>query len=60
MGCSSSSSKYPLTDHCNGSKFYNPVESSEHGFLDVVKLMFAFSFENWPEKLENSINLDIK
>ncbi|MBN8706921.1 MAG: MBL fold metallo-hydrolase [Bacteroidetes bacterium] len=45
----------PVSDHFDGSRFYNPAsDSSEHGFADHVKWMWEMKTVDWPEWIQDT------
>ena len=44
--------KYPLSDHYNGRKFFNP-RSEEPGFWETVKMVASMRYKKWPDSVEN-------
>lgn len=53
LGCSSKSYSYPVSDHFDGVKFFNPEEKRERSFFDVLKWKFSAKPEKWPEHVAN-------
>jgi L-ascorbate metabolism protein UlaG (beta-lactamase superfamily) len=51
-GCSMKS-KYPITDHYNGSQFYIEGLDSDKSFWSVIKWSFSRPDGNYPEWIEN-------
>lgn len=45
----------PVSDHYDGSRFYNPAaDSSEHGFPEHVKWMWEMKTVDWPEWIQDA------
>ncbi len=53
MTCCSSPPRYPVSDHFDGSRFFNPGNEGTHGAMDIVKLLATIRFEAWPDRVEN-------
>lgn len=41
----------PLSDHCDGKKFFNPGGASDRGFLDLIKWKLTGRAARWPESV---------
>lgn len=44
---------YPISDHFDGKKFFNPTENSHHNFFDLIKWKITAEDSNWPELVAN-------
>jgi L-ascorbate metabolism protein UlaG (beta-lactamase superfamily) len=45
---------YPVSDHYDGSYFFNPYGSKTNGLWNTLKLLPSLSFEKWPDFIENA------
>lgn len=45
---------YPKSDHFDGEKFFNPGESRERGFWDLLKWKFNSTPTKWPQYVLNT------
>lgn len=43
--------RFPLSDHCNGQTFFNPLGPSERGLLDVLRWKFTSKVARWPARV---------
>jgi L-ascorbate metabolism protein UlaG (beta-lactamase superfamily) len=46
--------RFPLSDHCNGTGFFNPGASSARGLRQVLKWRMEGNRARWPERVENT------
>lgn len=46
-------SPWPVSDHFDGSRFFNPHVESEHGFGDALRWMVNRKSTPWPDWIEN-------
>jgi len=45
-----SCASFPVSNHCDGSEFFNnPIDSADQGFSDVIKWMWEMKTVEWPE-----------
>ena len=58
----SSRPRYPVSDHFDGRRFFNPPPFEEQTFWGVMKFLFSRNAEKWPKKVENhpAPRLDLK
>jgi len=47
------SKNYPLSDHYDGSSFFNPDDHHMHSIFDLLKWKFTSSASKWPDTIEN-------
>ncbi len=52
FGCTTSM-KYPISDHYDGSHFTNPTQTEKNGFWKTLKLLVSVKFKDWPDWIEN-------
>jgi len=45
------SARFPLSDHCDGRKFFNPGHPAEHGLGDLLKWKFTAHPVPWPKPM---------
>ncbi len=43
---------YPLSDHCNGRRFFFPGESASRGLADLLRWKLTSRPARWPERVE--------
>jgi L-ascorbate metabolism protein UlaG (beta-lactamase superfamily) len=46
------SSLFPISDHCDGRRFFNPRGKFERSFLRLLRWKMAGSATRWPERIE--------
>ncbi|EPG66217.1 MBL fold metallo-hydrolase [Leptospira wolffii] len=54
------STKYPLSDHYDGKRFYNPTQKEDNGIWRTLKLLATIHFEKWPDHVQNEETYRIK
>ena len=52
LGCSTVP-KYPVSDHCNGSRFFNPDKTGRNTFWTFVKMIATTHQSKWPKFVDN-------
>lgn len=58
-GCSTAV-EFSVSDHCDGSRFYNPNHPEMPGFWSSVKMAVAYlRSAPWPESVENHPDLHL-
>lgn len=50
---SNSMANYPISDHYNGSEFFNPGGNKLHSFFEIMKWKWSGSAKPWPTKVTN-------
>jgi len=46
--------RFPVSDHCDGTRFFNPGASSARGLRQVLKWRMEGNRARWPEHVENT------
>ena len=57
-GCATAN-KYPVSDHHDGKRFYNPDGPAPNGLWAGAKMILSLDMAPWPKTLPNSPALDI-
>jgi L-ascorbate metabolism protein UlaG (beta-lactamase superfamily) len=50
---------YPVSDHYDGSRFFNPLNPEGNSVWAGAKMLWTSKFEEWPASVENSPALDL-
>lgn len=51
--------KYPVTDHYDGKRFFNPTAPDSTGLWKALKMFASVRFEKWPKVVANHTALDL-
>lgn len=57
-GCASET-KYKISDHYDGKKFYNPTHIEGQSFGEILKFFVTSKKQDWPESVENHLKLNL-
>lgn len=53
--CIISCGSLPISDHCDGSEFFNnPLDSADHGFFATIKWFWEMETVDWPEWINDA------
>jgi L-ascorbate metabolism protein UlaG (beta-lactamase superfamily) len=50
---------YPLSDHYDGKRFFNPKNPQDHRFYDLIKFIVTRDKKVWPDRVENEPALNL-
>lgn len=53
FGCAQAAPKYPISDHYDGEKFFNPTGNHLHSFWEVLKWKMTADTAKWPATVAN-------
>ena len=49
---SAASTPFPISDHCNGHRFFNPKRPGVRGFTDLLRWKISSTTAVWPQSVE--------
>ncbi len=46
--------RFPPSDHCDGTRFFNPAHPRGHSFWSALKMLLTLRYQPWPKHVENT------